>query len=155
MSPATKKNAVLICLVIAAVTTASFAQKAAKPVFSAQAQILDIERRWAEQVVTNDVETLDQILASDYVGVEPDGRHMTKEESIAEAKAGPSEFASNRLNDDVKVRVYAEFAVAQGTETFKRKDGKIGRFIWTDTFIKRDGRWQVVASQDLEVAGEK
>jgi hypothetical protein len=154
MNSAMKRNAVLICLALAAVTAASFAQKATKPV-SAQAQILDIERRWAEQVVTNDVETLNQILASDYVGVEPDGRHMTKEESIAEAKAGPSEFASNRLNDDVKVRVYAEFAVAQGTETFKRQDGKVGRFIWTDTFIKRDGRWQVVASQDLEVAGEK
>jgi hypothetical protein len=114
MNSIIKSAVVVTCLFTLGAVTVNLAQQSAKPV-SAQAQILDIERRWAEQVVTNDVPTLEQILARDYFGVEPDGRHITKEESIAEAKAGPSEFASNKLNDDVKVRVYGDFAVAQGT----------------------------------------
>jgi len=118
-------------------------------------QIVDIERRWAEQVVTNDVTTLEQILAVDYQGVEPDGRNVTKKEAIAEAKAGPSEFASNHLNDGMRVRVYGNCAIAQGSETFVRKNGKRGRYIWTDTFIKSDGKWRIEASQDLELPGEK
>jgi len=147
------KNSVLYCCMLALCSGVVTAQESAKS-DSDRKQIIDIERRWTEQVVTNDVPALEQILTADYVGVEPDGKHVTKEESIAEAKAGPSEFASNHLND-VKVRVYGDFAIAQGSETFMRKNGKAGRFIWTDTFIKRDGKWLVVASQDLELAGEK
>jgi hypothetical protein len=148
-----KRASALLCLLALFAVTLALAQKSAKPA-SDEAQIMELERRWADQVVTNDPGTLEQILASDYIGVEPDGKHMTKEESIVEAKSGPSEYASNRVNDDVKVRVYGGFAIAQGSETFKRKNGKAGRFIWTDTLAKRNGHWQVLASQDLEVAGE-
>ena len=151
-----KRSAALICILFFCAATVSWSsdQKPTK-LTSDKTQILDIERRWAEQVVTNDVETLKQILADDYIGTEPNGKRQTTAEAIAEAKAGPSEFASNHLNDDVKVRIYGNFAIAQGTETFKRKDATVGRFIWTDVFAKRNGRWFVIASQDLEVAGEK
>jgi len=45
--------------------------------------------------------------------------------------------------------------VVNGSESWKLKqDGKSGRYIWTDIFVKRNGRWQVVASQDLEVVNK-
>jgi hypothetical protein len=26
-----------------------------------------------------------------------------------------------------------------------------GRFVWTDTWLRRDGRWEIVAAEDLTV----
>jgi len=39
--------------------------------------------------------------------------------------------------------------VAQGNETWHKKSGETGRFVWTDTWLKRNGRWQIVAAEDL------
>ncbi len=40
-------------------------------------------------------------------------------------------------------------AVAQGSESWVRQTGERGRFVWTDTWILREGRWQIVAAEDL------
>jgi uncharacterized protein DUF4440 len=119
-------------------------------------KILGIERIFADTVVSNDVQELQNILADDYIGTETDGRLVTKADSIAEAKSEPSEFASCHLNEnDVRIRFYGEVAVVNGTETWRRKDGKPGRFIWTDVMVKRHDKWQVVSSQDLAVSSAK
>ena len=54
-----------------------------------------------------------------------------------------------------KIRFYDDVAVVNGTENWKRKDGKSGRFIWTDVIVKRQNKWRVVSSQDLAVSAEK
>jgi hypothetical protein len=116
-------------------------------------QILEVERKFTDTVVSNNVKELEEILADDYLGTEPDGKLVTKADSIAEAKSGPSEFASCRLNEnEVKIRFYDHVAVVNGTEDWKGKDGKAGQFIWTDIMVKQHDHWQVVASQDLSVA---
>ena len=124
--------------------------------FSDRDQILDIERQFADSAVSNDVSELQDIFADDYIGTEPDGKRVTKADSIAEAKSGPSEFASCRLNEDeVKIRFYGDVAVVNGTESWKKKDGKSGRFIWTDVIVKQQNKWRVVSSQDLAVYNGK
>ena len=64
---------------------------------------------------------------------------------------------SNHLNeDDVTIRLYGQTPVVNGSENWKRKsDGKTRRWVWTDVFVKRAGKWQVVASHDLEVFLDK
>jgi hypothetical protein len=118
--------------------------------------ILQLERDWTQSFVTMDVAANQRIVADDYLGTEPDGRRITKADVLAEVKAGDA-LESNRLNeDDVKIRFYGNVAVVNGSESWKRKpDGKTGRFIWTDVFVNRNGKWQVVTSQDLEVADKK
>ena len=103
--------------------------------------------------MTVDVAANDRIIADDYLGTEPDGKRVHKADLIAELKSGEA-LASNRLNeDDVTIRFYGDTAIVNGSESWKlKKDGKTGRYIWTDIFVKRNGKWQVVASQDLEVA---
>ena len=119
-------------------------------------QILKIERIFADTAVSNDVRELDDILADDYLGTEPDGKLVTKAEYIAEAKSQASEYASCRLMEDtVKIRHYSNVAVVNGTENWTRKDGKSGRFIWTDVMVNSKGKWKVVSSQDLAVSTEK
>jgi hypothetical protein len=115
-------------------------------------QILQLERDWTQSFVTMDVAANERIIADDYLGTEPDGKRVKKADMIGEVKTGEA-LLSNRLNeDDVTIRFYGETAVVNGSESWKRKsDGKTGRYIWTDVFAKRTGKWQVVASQDLEV----
>jgi hypothetical protein len=51
--------------------------------------------------------------------------------------------------NEAKVRFFADVAVIQGNESWKRKDGQTGRFVWTDVMVKRNGAWQIVAAEDL------
>jgi hypothetical protein len=67
---------------------------------------------------------------------------------IADTRNAPQYFVSNRLNE-VKVRFYGHTAIAQGDEAWERRSGERGRFVWTDTWIRRNGRWQIVAAEDL------
>ena len=62
----------------------------------------------------------------------------------------PKYFKSNHLNN-VKVRFYDNTAVAQGDEIWTRFAGQqlTGRFVWTDTWVLRNDKWQIVAAEDL------
>jgi ketosteroid isomerase-like protein len=115
--------------------------------------ILESERQWAESVATGDTSAIVLILADDFIGVDPKGHLYTKQQMIDETRNAPKHFVSNRLND-VKVRFYGKTAVAQGSETWEKHSGERGRFVWTDTWLQRNGRWQIVAAEDL-IAPEK
>jgi hypothetical protein len=113
-----------------------------------RAYIRQSESDWAESLVTNDVSVLERVLADDFVGVEIDGSHYSKAVAIKDYRTHPSEFVSNHLAE-VEIRFYGDAAVAQGSESWKKKDGTAGKFVWTDTWIRRGGKWQVVAAEDL------
>jgi hypothetical protein len=115
---------------------------------SDRAYIRLAESDWAESVVTNNVSVLERILADDFVGVDIDGSHYSKADAIKDFRAHPSEFASNHLNE-IGIRFYGDAAVAQGNESWKKKDATPGKFVWTDTWIRRGGKWQIVAAEDL------
>jgi hypothetical protein len=115
---------------------------------SDKAYIRQAESDWAESVVPNDVSVLERILADDFVGVDIDGSHYSKGDAIKDFRTHPSEFVSNHLNE-VEIRFYGDAAVAQGNEIWKKKDGTPGKFVWTDTWIRRGGKWQIVAAEDL------
>ena len=115
--------------------------------------ILDSERQWAESVATGETSAIERILADDFIGVDPKGRLYIKQQMIDETRNAPKYFVSNRLND-VKVRFYGNTAIAQGSETWEKRSGERGRFVWTDTWLQRNGRWQIVAAEDL-IAPEK
>ena len=110
--------------------------------------IRDSERQWAESVATGDTSAIERILADDFIGVDPKGRLYTKRQMIDDTRNAPKYFVSNRLND-VKVRFYGNTAIAQGSETWEKRSGERGRFVWTDTWLQRNGRWQIVAAEDL------
>lgn len=115
-------------------------------------QIIQLEREWVQSWVTMDVGANDRIIADDFLGTGPDGKRVTKADLMKELKDDPG-LAANRLNeDDLTIRFYGDTAVVNGSESWKlKKDGKTGRYIWTDIFVKRNGKWQVVAAQDLEM----
>jgi ketosteroid isomerase-like protein len=114
----------------------------------AERYIRESESQWAESVASGDGSVVQRILADDFIGVDPKGGHYDKTKMIAETSDGAKYFASNHLND-VKIRFYGDTALAQGNESWERKSGERGRFVWTDTWLRRNGQWQIVAAEDL------
>ena len=114
----------------------------------AELYITDSERKWAESVASGDQSVIERILADDFVGVDTKGQLYDKAKMVAETADGPKFFASNRLNE-IKIRFYGDTAIAQGNESWERRNGERGRFVWTDTWLRRNGLWQIVAAEDL------
>ena len=112
----------------------------------AERYIIECSRDWAESVVTGDRSKHKIYFAEDFIGTDTKGRRYDKSQVTRET--GPAkQIISNKL-DDVSVRFFGDTAIAHGSETWTRKDGSTGRYVWTDIWAKRDGRWQVVAAQD-------
>jgi ketosteroid isomerase-like protein len=58
------------------------------------------------------------------------------------------------VSDDMKVRIYGDAAVVTGRNTTKETlNGKdtSGQERWTDTWIKKAGRWQCVATHSSNI----
>lgn len=114
-----------------------------------RAYIVKSERDWAASVVNHDLSVIERILAEDFVGVWIDGSNYSKADEIKDYRSMPLHYLSDHTNE-VAVRFYGHAAIAQGSESWKKKDGAQGSFVWTDTWIERNGKWQIVQAQDLE-----
>lgn len=114
--------------------------------------LIDLERQWAEASCTHSAIVQD-ILADDFQGTSPDGKRYSKTEAVEEAKTSKVEARDCHL-DDAKVHFFGEnTALIYGHETATRKSSEGGEntrsLIWTDTWLKRNGKWQIVAAQDM------
>jgi ketosteroid isomerase-like protein len=118
-----------------------------------RAYIRQAESDWAESVATRDASVPERILSEDFVGVDVDGAHYSKADAIKEYRSRPSNYTSNHLNQ-VEIRFYGDTAVAQGDESWQKKDGSSGRYVWTDTWVRREGTWRIVAAEDLVAPAE-
>lgn len=112
--------------------------------------IIELERKWAEGVcVDNGV--VAGLLADDFQGTSTAGSRFVKADELRDEK-GPH-FARDCGLDETRVRFFGDnLALVYGSEhaTGKdksRPDAKVCQ-IWTDTWLRRDGKWQIIASQD-------
>jgi ketosteroid isomerase-like protein len=121
---------------------------------SAEKYIGQCESQWAEDTATGKTENAQRFLADDFVGIDTSGKFYDKAKEIEGLAKDAEHFVSNHVNE-IKIRFFGDTAVAQGSESWvgKNADGsqRRGRFVWTDTWVKRNGKWQVVAAEDLAV----
>jgi len=113
------------------------------------------ERQWAETACDHNP-IARTILAEDFQGTSTEGQRYTKAQEIADT-ADTSKPARDCRLLDAKVRFFGDtLAIIYGSETSTRKakDGseKPKCQIWTDTWLKRNGKWQIIAAQDAEIA---
>ncbi|MBI3406516.1 MAG: nuclear transport factor 2 family protein [Acidobacteria bacterium] len=117
---------------------------------SAEQQVIQVEKDWCTAVVRKDAAALGRILSDDLTSVDIFGNFENKATVIANEIA-PSTITAVCNPTDLKVRVYGNAAVATSititTGQGKGVEYKDRKSFWTDTFIKREGRWQCVASQ--------
>ena len=115
----------------------------------AEKYIRDSTSAWAESVATNDASVVKRILADDFVWVR-EGEVLDKSSAVTGAQQGPGDYVSSHL-DYANVRFFGDTAVVQGGETWSRKGGRSGHCVFIDTWVRRDGIWQIVAAVDLSV----
>jgi len=99
---------------------------------------------------------LEDFIADDFRGTFTSGQRFGKAEAVT------TDPVKARLSRDcqlgeVEVRFFGDsVAIAYGAENRMRKDqdGNEAKRcqVWTDTWLKRNGRWQIVAAQDNVVA---
>jgi ketosteroid isomerase-like protein len=144
-----KRIAIAVSVVVLALAVAVQAQTPAQTeTGNVEQELIKLENEWADAWVKSDVAFFDRIMADDYTWTAPEGSVITKADDLALLKSGDSVITSWVLAD-MKVRVYGDAAVVTCRdtvkETYKGKDVS-GQYQRTDTFIKRDGRWQCVVS---------
>ena len=120
---------------------------------SVEQELIKLENGWSEAMVKKDLAFLDRILANEFTETDAEGTVWTKAQELAVLTSGEFKCTS-AVADDMQVRVYGDTAVATGRNTNKAQlKGKdiSGQHRWTDTWIKRDGRWQCVATQATRI----
>lgn len=110
-----------------------------------------MERDWNDAIKKNDADWIEKNYAPYAFEVSSlTGALENRTQAIASAKAAKMTFESLALSN-LAARVNGETAVVTGVNHVKGKDadGKPldVRVRFTDTFVKRDGRWMVWASQ--------
>jgi len=113
--------------------------------------LIEMERKWAISGCTpNGIEKT--ILAEDFHGTAPNGTQYSKKEAVSGSQdTQPAEREC--VMYDVKVHFFGDsMAILYGSESaLTKKDGHDYRrkLTWVDTWLKRDGKWQVVAAEDM------
>jgi uncharacterized protein (TIGR02246 family) len=123
----------------------------------AEQEVRKLERAWLDAYEQHDGKAMNEIVADDFIITFPDGSMQTKPQILNSIKA-PRSSASPALKfytEDVQARVYGDTVILMGRViTEYQRDGKAMKeqSRYTDTYIKRQGRWQVVASHLSNVA---
>jgi ketosteroid isomerase-like protein len=118
-------------------------------------QLLYMEMEWAEADRRGDVAWFERNFADDYSGVSSaTGKLNTKADDIADIR-NRKEVIESAAASDMDVRVEGDTGVVTGVYRLTGRDEKgqpmDRRIRYTDVYVKRDGRWQVIASQGTPI----
>jgi len=110
--------------------------------------LLNLENRWVGALMKSDAATLDSIFADTYVDTDEHSHRSDKKGVLSVLKSGELKIASIKLSD-MQVYDYGDAAVVTGSAS---QDGNFheqpltARIIFTDTFIRQNGKWRAAAS---------
>jgi hypothetical protein len=110
------------------------------------------EAEWANAACSPQPDLKD-VIADDFQGTSPRGHRYDKAKAIT---PDTKSLSRDCQLGEVKVRFFDDsIAIAYGAESAvsKAKDGSETKhcLIWTDTWLKRAGKWQIVAAQDTDI----
>lgn len=122
---------------------------------NAEQELIKLDKEWGDAGLRGDATVLERILADDFIGVSQTGV-ATKAQNITEAKTNApnitnatyvaSEYTVRFL--DANTAVMTHSALEKGLDKGKEyAEQHLSMHVW----VKRDGRWQVVASQATPV----
>jgi ketosteroid isomerase-like protein len=141
----------VLLLVVAAVAGAGGRDQKDGAAQSSDAEtraLIAVENRWVEALVKSDLATLDAIVADSYVDTDEHSHRGNKDDVISFLKSGDIKFESIKLSD-MNAHVYGDAAVVFGTavQAGSFLGGPLAtKVIFTDTFVKKNGKWKAVAS---------
>ncbi|HJY26762.1 MAG TPA: nuclear transport factor 2 family protein [Pyrinomonadaceae bacterium] len=110
----------------------------------------ETERRLAAAWVEGDRLFIEETLADDWSVTDLTGQVLTKAEVLKEVFGSANRQVVSMEIDDINVRPFGDWAIVTGrTKAAGEYQGEVAQVTlrFTDVFVHRDGRWQVVASQ--------
>jgi hypothetical protein len=134
-------------------TGPSNAQAPTKSSGVAQAEVLKVEEQFNEAAMSKDKATLDRIL-SDRLSWTARGDRLGKDKVIADFLSENLHF-KKFAHDGEAVNIFGNTAVVTGHSTSVLEyNGKLfdAPRLFTDVFVKMDGRWQLVVHHVSELA---
>ena len=143
-----------------AVAAASPAKERVDPA-AIEAEILKLEREWMEAPKTKNGDAVRRVVADDAVLVYPDGTVATKADEVRTIEAGDVTSDSFEMIDPKVTVIDANAAFLTGRSTIKNGKYKdpttkktidiSGEYRFLEVYAKRDGKWQVIASQATKI----
>lgn len=114
---------------------------------AAKQELIDLENAWVAALEKADTTGLDAMLADTYADSEG-GQRTDKAGVLAALKSGDLKIESIKLSE-MHVYNYGDAAVVTGVgeQAGNFKGQKLaGKILFTDTFVRRNGKWKAVAS---------
>ena len=129
--------------------TGKKANYANQKVDSVEQAVLQMEEELRVAISKGDAKAYGRIVGDDYVFTNQDAVIRTKAQMVSAYESGSIKYESVKF-DGIKVHAYGDTAVLTGRSTIKGQDnGKDigGQFRYTRVYVKRQGTWQLVATQ--------
>jgi ketosteroid isomerase-like protein len=121
---------------------------------STEASSLDTAGRLVQAEQQGDIPALEQILAPDYQGYDPSGRPQDRAGVLRGYAEGGGVKVTTLLQSDLRARVLGDAGFVAGINVMRGQQGHEHfdlRLRFLDVYAWRDGRWQLVASQDTRL----
>ena len=129
-------------LALVMILIASFTTDAQPKPNVLQDEVRKLERAWLDAYEKKDVQAMNAIVADDFTITFADGEIQTKPQIIESLKrpGGTTRFTT----ENVQSRAYGDTVILTGLVISGPWMSDRSRY--TDTYVKRNGKWQVVAS---------
>ena len=123
------------------------------PPVEIEQDLLRLNEAWVDAFLRRDIDTLDRLMASDFVFIYPlDGDG--KDRFIADVKSGDL-FVESLVRDNLDIRIYENTAVVSGIDNAKwRYKGHdiLGYYRIVNVYSKRHGEWKLVTIQACPIS---
>lgn len=126
-----------------------------------EAELIKIEREWANASKTHNADAVKNFLSDNVVITYPDGTTATKADEIRTIESGSITADSFDLLESKVTVIDADSAFITGRSLIKNGKSAVpgqkkpidisGEYRFLDVYAKRDGKWQVMASQAVKI----
>jgi hypothetical protein len=117
-----------------------------------QAELVKLTQALMDAVPVGDADVWQRILADDVMVVDEYGRRQDKAEAVKSIHAFPQGFSGSIEIRDPQLRLHGDVAVLNG-EFYERESvfeqKLVVRYFFSNTFVRRDGAWQLLAANDV------
>ena len=122
-------------------------------------ELRKLEDEWLNSYLAGDKASFDRIVADDFTGTDESAKVRNKTQERELVQVQPLAAGVTLTNEEVQIRVYGNTAIATGRIVSKVQSAGQSTINFqsrfTDTFLKRQGRWQVVARHYSRVPPER
>ena len=124
---------------------------------SEENHLLKLDNEWNEAYPRRDVSALDHIIADDWVCIDGAGLVISKRQLLDRVESSAA-FLDPYKFDEITLRMFGDTAIVTGRLSGTRRDND-GTFYleqrYTRVYVKRNDRWQSVATQVTVVKEER